>query len=337
MKNYIYVIFIIILFACSNKQSEVRSAFKKTRAISSKIDSLKTISEIEQFIYTSDSNYSFFKLKRIIDFPKKDIMYEVGIAIADSLKINKSFYKEDLDNNGYRDLIVTGSTSYNDIFYSFTLLNYSKDSIKIIDTRPMRHTFTIPKIVYVEKQPLVEIYYPDMFDWKTQKIKKIKRLVTVKFGNYIEFNESPKISNIEKIEFSTTGCFGTCPIFEIVLNKDKTAIFKPHRYNLTETENEEKQIFQTKVDSRTFNEIITILNYIDFPKLQNDYSVSWTDDQSSTLKITYNNGKIKTIRDYGLTGTYGLRKLYDFLFRVRKSQNWKNTSANSKLAQTPNL
>jgi len=54
----------------------------------------------------------------------------------------------------------------------------------------------------------------------------------------------------------------------------------------------------------------------------NSYRVSWTDDQTSTLKITYDNGKVKTIRDYGLIGTFGLSQAYKLLFDLRGSQPW---------------
>jgi hypothetical protein len=57
--------------------------------------------------------------------------------------------------------------------------------------------------------------------------------------------------------------------------------------------------------------------------LQNNYAVNWTDDQTCTLTITYNNEQTKTITDYGEIGTNGLRIIYDRLFALRKNQKWK--------------
>jgi hypothetical protein len=51
--------------------------------------------------------------------------------------------------------------------------------------------------------------------------------------------------------------------------------------------------------------------------------VGWTDDQTCTLKITYDNGKTKTITDYGKIGTYGLNRVYSILFSLRQNQKWK--------------
>lgn len=56
---------------------------------------------------------------------------------------------------------------------------------------------------------------------------------------------------------------------------------------------------------------------MDFTNLEKDYAVGWTDDQSCTLKIVYDNNKTKVIEDYGLIGTFGLKKLYQQLFELR--------------------
>lgn len=319
MNNFFSILLFFTVIACSKKDE-----FKKMDMIPSKIDSLKTNLDVEQFMRNVDSTLKYYKLKSPTDFVPSNRMDTVAIAIADSLKIDKPFYRLDLDNNGYSDLIVFTTTTWNENqFDSFTLLNYGSDSIRVVSTQPYRHTFTVPKIIYRGEEPIVEIHYPDILDWKTQKVEKINRLVTVKFGDYVEVNDNVENYTIEKIEFSTTPCYGTCPVFKMTINKDKSAIFKPQYYNLSESEKEEKQVLKTIIDNKSYNQIIKILNYINFPTLEKEYSVSWTDDQTSILKITYNNGKVKTISDYGLTGTYGLRRLYEMIFELRKNQDWK--------------
>jgi hypothetical protein len=65
-----------------------------------------------------------------------------------------------------------------------------------------------------------------------------------------------------------------------------------------------------------------VLKQIGFERLKKSYAVRWTDDQTGTLTITYNNGKIKKISDYGMRGTHGLRYLYGLLISLRTNQNW---------------
>lgn len=48
-----------------------------------------------------------------------------------------------------------------------------------------------------------------------------------------------------------------------------------------------------------------------------------TDDQTGDLKITFNNGKVKTISDYGMIGTNGLKILYEKLAELRFNQKWQ--------------
>ena len=53
------------------------------------------------------------------------------------------------------------------------------------------------------------------------------------------------------------------------------------------------------------------------------YAVNWSDDQTSILTITYDGGKTKTIKDYGLVGTFGLNRVYDLIFKLRDNQQWR--------------
>jgi len=84
-----------------------------------------------------------------------------------------------------------------------------------------------------------------------------------------------------------------------------------------------KGIFTAAIDSAKYQELIELLNYVDFENLTTNYAVSWTDDQSCTLRITYDGGKTKIINDYGLIGTFGLDKVYQLLFSLRETQKWR--------------
>ena len=55
-----------------------------------------------------------------------------------------------------------------------------------------------------------------------------------------------------------------------------------------------------------------------FENLNDEYSVAYSDAGTTTLKITYDNLKIKNINDYGGMGTRGLRKLYDTFLKLRE-------------------
>ncbi len=151
-------------------------------------------------------------------------------------------------------------------------------------------------------------------------------ILIFKFGDFVELNSTPATHRIEKIEYSKgRPCFGDCPIFDLTINQNRTASYCPH--DITSLIDAKKKMsdkkFTTTIDTTNFHLLINLLNYIDFAKLDSNYAVGCTDSQDCTLKITYDNGKIKKIDDYGLMGTYGLDRTYDLLFNLRENQQWK--------------
>ena len=130
--------------------------------------------------------------------------------------------------------------------------------------------------------------------------------------------------NIEKIEYQTTRCFGTCPQFNIVIDKFKNASLDAQHYNIKgENGKEIKGNYKAIIKDKDFEEIVNLLNDINFPNLNDKYNIGRKDYPSCFLTITYDNVKVKKISDYGLSGTTGLKKLYDLLFELRFNQEWK--------------
>lgn len=297
--------------------------------------------ELENFIHSKTKDYKKFELKKISEFNRgrgKENEDKICKKIADSLGIDKSFYEVDFDNNGLSDYLVIGDnhtcSGENNIscdFSSMVLLRFPNDSVKSFHLVKGYSGCIVPKIVKKNNTNLLEIYNQKrgVLSEKGNNIEK--NTLIYKFDGFIDYNENPIKHNIEKIEYSTTGCYGTCPIFELTINKDKSSIFNAKHYNFGTDEEKRKQMssmkdegfFKTEIKEENNNEIINLLEYMNFETLKNEYSVNWTDDQSSTLKITYDNGKVKVIEDYGLIGTYSLEKLYRLLFNLRKNQNWK--------------
>lgn len=290
----------------------------------SKIDNLNSKENVENLIHSVDKYYEKFTLKPVNEFKSNYRTDEYCRRIADSLDITKSFYKADFDNNGYTDLLAIGN------FYNFKILivmNGQNDSLKIKSlTRRNFQECTFPKII---NDTIIRYYQMIQSDWRESgtptKTLKFVDLV-YKYGDFIEYNTKVKDYSIQKIEYQTTECFGTCPMFFISIDKNRQGIFKAESYNIEKRDSKKVILgtFHTTLKKNSFKNIINLLNYIDFPNLKDNYTVPWTDSQTSTLTITYGNGQVKKIRDYGLIGTYGLDRLYELLFELRFNQNWRN-------------
>ena len=343
-----FLIFFLLTSSC-NQITETDKAKKKektessvvTKYYPSKIDSLKNNSEIENLIRSKGSKFNKFELRRIQDFDRDIKTDSLTKLIANKLKITEAFYKTDFDNNGYTDILAIGDN--NDCFStkpcsfnSIVLMNFENDSIKIVDIVRERSSSFVPTIKNENGQSLLVINNPDQISWKNVKYKdgSINKLV-YKNGGFIEFNPNPKTQEINSIEFLTTPCFGTCPVFKLNINDKRESTFVAEHYNFEvnydEFNEDGEGTFKTIISNEKYQEIIELINYLDFENLENDYWVNWTDDQSSSLKVIYNGGKVKTIKDYGLIGSYGLKRLYELLFDLRFNQKWQevNTTDNT--------
>jgi len=222
------------------------------------------------------------------------------------------YKKIDLNNDGLTDLIVNGT-------YLFAVIDDGKGGFNVdfID----RGTFMLDKYVLfaidtLEKQPKIIVERYNQYN-KSPVNRNVYDTLVLKFNGFVEFTNHQETFGIEKIDASTTMCFGSCPVFELSINADGTAIYKALNYN------EKKGNFEGEVDTETLNELFGLVNYIRARSLRNDYKVNWTDDQTINITITYKDGTVKSISDYGEIGTFGLQRLYEHLFKLRTSQKWQ--------------
>jgi hypothetical protein len=159
-------------------------------------------------------------------------------------------------------------------------------------------------------------------------VKKMLRPQDVKRGHYYSYSNAhdtsfvqnnkqmiyathPVSLAIESIKFSTSQCFGTCPVFRLIINKDGSVSYKGIQYV-------DKMGDYTLAMSRTdLSYLISLLTAINPPTLNDNYSVDETDNPTTYLTVRYTNGHTKSIEDYGERGTYGLAVLYKFLLDLR--------------------
>lgn len=126
---------------------------------------------------------------------------------------------------------------------------------------------------------------------------------------------------IERIEYFTSGCFGTCPQFKIEIDKDRKAVYTAKRFNMSQdfSAPSPEGVFEGVIDEATYNSILKKLNDMDFPNLQDRYKVDYTDAQTGNLKIIYDGGKEKMITDYGMNGTPELVEIHMVFLDLRGS------------------
>ncbi|MBO9203191.1 MULTISPECIES: DUF6438 domain-containing protein [Niastella] len=174
----------------------------------------------------------------------------------------------------------------------------------------------VDTIFYLRKKPLLVVTTSDLPYGKNKIVTRTDTLIWQPSG-LINYNPHPDHLKIEQINFTTTSCYGTCPVFQLTISPDKSAAFNGIRYNTVTGK------FKSTIDKSTYKQLIKTINSIKLTALKNDYDVDWTDDQSVKLEIKYNNGQVKKIDDYGAIGTFGLENLYNQLFAIAKTQHWE--------------
>ena len=239
---------------------------------------------------------------------KEEVFFEPTTVDTAAYGKNK-FFKLDLDTNGSTDLVVNGK-----YLFAVTDDGNGKYTRHFID----RGVFTSSKyalltIIQKNSSPLLVVKHSSVFHHPVEATTKPDTL-TFKFSDFVEYLPSPTKLQVRQITFSTSGCFGTCPIFELAIQADRTAKYHAIDYN------KKKGNFSAKIDTATYNRLVVTLQYIQLLTLKDSYQVGWTDDQTVNLEVVLSNGQVKKIHDYGAIGTFGLANLYSQLYNLRGTQ-----------------
>lgn len=286
-----------------------------------KIDNLKTTKDVIEFVKTVNPEYGIIRYKDfkygIFDINSTDSIYS-QLKCKEIFKIDeiKNWQKIDINNDGLTDLIFISH------YYGYTqnvIIDKGKDEFKLI-----RNIINFDECEYIKPIKIQDknqlrirkVNLPFDFDDNIEKYIKIDTL-TYKYDSFIELNDKVIIDNkIKSIEIKTNFCFGNCPVFRLTINKNGEAEFDGIEFTKFKGKSK-KQLTQRSVD-----EIFDIINYIEIKKLKDNYEVNYTDASTATLDIFFEDGSIKKIKDYGLSGTYGLSTLYSKLTQLGTETEW---------------
>ena len=331
---YFFVISFFLLVRCMENKTHPAAYSMFPPHIPSKIDSITTPEEVERIINTLyDTLYpSSFKCLIPSEIRQFDGNFNRKcLSLAKGLTINRSFQKADFDRNGYTDLLSIGKKQ--EFLNISVVMNYGNDSLRLIELTPTPFSrCALPFIDTIENHPVIRY-----FQWKTYETKNgyeeklTEDTLVFKFGGFIEYNPHPARYTITEIDLQTGICNGYCPVFHLKINENREAVLEAEAFNINrKTGKEIKGIYKTNISEKDYEQLVNLLNYIDFLNLRDHYYVTRTDAQSINLSITYRDQegqeRQKRIFDYGKAGTFGLIRLYEILFALRFTQNWTKTA-----------
>ncbi len=293
----------ICLVAVSALGQLTTGSIKSLQTSHNKIDAVNSASDIDKILDSIDKRrFEVFIVKDPLSLAPPGCQ-----EYAESLDA-QPWTKADFDNNGLSDLLIIGN-NYGHAVVVVLALPGNKYDVKTL-TRGSFQGCSIPVVHTKGSQTFISYH--------TQGSQNSVKQLSYKFGDFVEMNGEPTDHAIEKIEIKISGCYGTCPSFEMSIERNGSATFKPIAFN-----KKRRGTYKTRIDDKSFGELSGLLNYIGFPTLSDSYSVSWTDDQTSVLTVTYDGGRKKKIVDYGLIGSFGLSRVYDMFFELRENQKWR--------------
>ena len=283
-----------------------------------RIDSLKTDNDVLEFLKSANADFRSEKFNKIEVRSTETIRHDLNCGgIADQWQV-KNWEKADFNNDGLTDLFVL---LYWYDYGVYVILDNGDGSFKLETlSNNIFEKCELAKPIKINDQQLLLFYEKKQIPGRTAKDNKIKNqfdTLIYKSGGFVELNRQPSKYNIDSVEFHTSACYGSCPIFSIATDKNGNAVYNAGIYNPRQGK------FFGTIKKKDVDDILGLINYLSISKLDNDYQVSWTDDQTCWVRIRFSDGSIKEIRDYGLRGTFGLRLLYNFFFDLRKNQDWK--------------
>lgn len=284
-----------------------------------------TDKEILEIIHT-DKNYQDLQLKT--DF-------WTGENFIDSIKSFrkiiaeenlKPIFKADLNGDGKQDYLVN--------------LEYKKHStkenlVRFIDDDAKNRVVLLSssngyKIINAAKGNVYDIFAAKIINYKGQNLIKLLNFninpkgnndiikfdtVMVKNNELTEFVKTKRKNNISEIIFTQFG--GYSPVIKYTVNFKKDSIILNAKYY----KNLDGAFFGN--NNPNFENLGLYLNNIDFINLQDRYSDGCCDHSAFETKIVYDNGKIKTIYDYGEKGSLGLVKFYESVHAIMEKQKWQ--------------
>ena len=317
-KTLLFILCVAMLFSCAKKNVNVKQIKKST------IDSITDLNSLKAFVKTVDSTLKDFTCVSPHVYKNEELASSPVKQKLDSMIPKTDYIKADLDGNGLMDLVITGETQFS--FHVLALMSLGEEQYKIIPLSSPRIYNQFPiytKLVTKNDSPIIELY-KKRTTFKDQKIDKSS--LVYKDGTFVEYQDKFANYQITKIEFGTTGCFGTCPVFDLTLVPEGKSLFEAKYYNFSQNLGERKEEegdFEAVIKPSDFNAIVQMMNEMNIKDLESSYTVSWTDDQTAKLKISFADGSMKYIQDYGMQGTRGLKILFQKLLALRFNQDWE--------------
>jgi hypothetical protein len=130
--------------------------------------------------------------------------------------------------------------------------------------------------------------------------------------------------HIQHLTFSTTRCYGHCPVFTLQIDSSGQTRYEARQYVAPQG------VFTTSLPPATIQHLWQMINALDFPHLPDKPAyltfpeTTYLDSSVYTLVITYGNGQQKIVGNESISlKPEALKQVYQALLDVQQTHPWK--------------
>lgn len=156
--------------------------------------------------------------------------------------------------------------------------------------------------------------------WQVSQIQKMSKdsLILLDENNYMatfikRIYKIDSESSFDKIVVSTSGCYGRCPVSDIIISKTGDVLFFGKRFT------KHQGYLKAKIRSENFVKIERDFKKADYQNLENNYSLYAYDLMEISVTFIKDNKIVKSIIDYGGASPTELKwALYPLIYLEQK-------------------
>ncbi|WP_303312699.1 hypothetical protein [Hymenobacter sp. BT730] len=225
----------------------------------------------------------------------------------------KTWYRADLDGNGWPDLLVVGRCR--DIPFIFCVLDSGNNRLHVVRNFYSALDEHQPMARVVQKHGKPLLHYTSFARRRGASGELRGRrtlLLTYKGGGFIPYERRPTAHRIQRITYTSRLNYKGQHDIQVTIDSTGLARYSYRRAATGDTTASTKyRQQQLRPDQQA--EVAELLNYVRFASCLPRYGTGNENHRPRvTLSVTYEGG-VKTIRDLTGGGTLGLAQVYDWL------------------------
>ena len=183
----------------------------------------------------------------------------------------------------------------------------------------------------------LRLFDPGNKHWDNYKIVKLvidtlKIATKTDTATYVHYKLPKNITpEFDKIVLSNSGCFGHCPISNIMINNDGTLLYRGKRYT------SKNGLYTSVISITRYRQLQDNFRKINFDSLQNKYNAGATDLPTTTITFVKNGKIFKSIEDYGQVAPYPFKWSYPPLENLYQAVSLKKINFPEFSGDTTNV